>query len=306
MNLRQLEIIHAVLRTGSVTDAARALRISQPAVSIALRQYEDRLGARLFERRKGRLVPTAEARELFPDVEDIFDRLGIVHRKLQDIVSGQSGSLCIVSTAAILSSDLAEAIARYRENWPGVRIEIRRMTTTQVIERVARGDAELGLAHLEAREEELAAERLADIQVVCALPAGNPLAARRVVHLRDLAVLPLITYGPDSNIGVPVRRAFAALGLTIRDEVTINDAPTGLQLVQVGVGVALVGHLASCAVAMAGVEIRPIWPAIPVPVLLLTRQDRPVSRNAQRMVDLLRRIRAPSAELAVEAAASLG
>ena len=294
MNLRQLEIIYAVLRTGSVTDAARALHISQPAVSIALRQYEDRLGARIFERRKGRLVATAEARSLFPDIEDLFERLGIVQRRLHDMILGQSGTLALASTAAVLSSDLADAVARFRRDWPSVRIEIRRMTTTQVIERVARGDAEVGLAHLEAQEHGLSVERLADIQVVCAVPSDHALAAKRVVRLEDLSAWPIITYSPDSNIGRPLRRAFAALGLTLNDVVTINDAATGLHLARVGAGVALVGHLESAPISVAGVAIRAIEPALPVPVLLLTRPDRALSQNAQRMVDLLRGIRAGS------------
>lgn len=291
MNLRQLEIIYAVLRTGSVTDAARALSISQPAVSIALRQCEDRLGTRIFERRKGRLIPTAEARSLFPDVEDIFGRLTIVQRKLQDMVAGQAGSLSLASTAAILGSDLAEAVALYRQRWPGVRIQVSRLTSTQVIERVSRGDVELGLAHLEAGNDGLASERLADIQVVCALPDGHPLAAKAVIDLTDLAPLPLITYAPGSNIGGPVRQAFASLGLPLRDEVTINDAPTGFHLAQAGAGVALVGHLASNPALTRGLAIRPIKPAIPVPVVLLTRQDRPLSQIAQRMAELLRSTR---------------
>lgn len=294
MNLRQLEIIYAILRTGSVTDAARALHISQPAVSIALRQYEDRLGARIFERRKGRLVATAEARSLFPDIEDLFERLGIVQRRLHDMILGQTGSLTLASTAAVLSSDLADAVARFRQDWPHIRIEIRRMTTTQVIERVARGDAEIGLAHLETREHGLSVERLADIQVVCAVPTNHPLAAKRLLRLEDLAAWPIITYSPDSNIGRPLRRAFAARGLTLDDAVTINDAATGLHLARVGAGVALVGHRASAPIAVAGVEIRAIDPALPVPVLLLTRPDRPLSQNARRMVDLLRGSRGAS------------
>lgn len=291
MSLRQLEIVWTILRTGSVTAAAQLLHVSQPAVSIALRQYEDRLGAPLFERRRGRLIPTAEARQLLPDMNEVFERLDIVQRNLQELAAGRGGSLSLASTAAILSSDLAEAVARYRQVHPDVRIDIRRMTTTQVIERVARGEAELGLAHLEAPDRGLAAERLADIQVVCALHPAHALARRSPVSLADLACFPVATYAHDSNIGRPIRQAFLSLGLDLRDEVIINDAPTGFHLARMDVGAALVGHLASEGAEMPGVVIRPIAPSIPVPVVLLTRQDRPLSQNARQMTALLRRIR---------------
>ena len=159
------------------------------------------------------------------------------------------------------------------------------------IERVARGEAELGLAHVEAPERGLASERLADIQVVCALPAGHALPAHAFVKLSDLAAFPIVTYAPESNIGRPIRDIFRSLGLTLQDQVIINDAPTGFQLPRMGIGPALVGHLASGDTGMPSVVIRPISPAIPVPVVLLTRPDRALSQNARQMVELLRHIR---------------
>ena len=71
-NLRHFDVVRSVMEAGSVTEAARLLRVSQPAVSKTLAQVEDRLGFRLFTRDRGRLIATAEARALLPEIEKAF------------------------------------------------------------------------------------------------------------------------------------------------------------------------------------------------------------------------------------------
>jgi DNA-binding transcriptional LysR family regulator len=293
MNLRQLEILHAVLRTGSVTEAARTLNLSQPAVSIALRHYEDRLGAPVFHRSKGRLTPTAEALEMFPDIEDLLVRVTAVNRRLQDLLESRGGSLAILSTATIVNSDLAAAIGLYRSRYPDVRIILRRMHTQQIIDHIERGEAELGLAHQDLPEENLNVERLAEIAVVCGVRADHPLARKSSISVNDLREESVITYGPVAPIGRPIRAAFAAAGAAIRDSVIVNDALTGFHLASAGAGIALVGHFGTRAPMMfPDLVVRPLRPKILAPVVLLTRKERSLSRNAMRMIEFLRHSRA--------------
>jgi DNA-binding transcriptional LysR family regulator len=80
MNLRQLEVFYAVMQAGSVTGAARNLNVTQPAVSNVLKHTEQQVKFKLFERMGGRLHPAAEARDLLPDVNEIFGRIGTLNR----------------------------------------------------------------------------------------------------------------------------------------------------------------------------------------------------------------------------------
>ena len=93
INLRQVEVFYAVMRAGSVTEAARVLNVTQPAVSAALKQFEARLKMKLFDRVGGRLQPTPEARALLPDVAEIFGRLCAVERFSQDLAQVSNGGL---------------------------------------------------------------------------------------------------------------------------------------------------------------------------------------------------------------------
>ena len=90
MRARQLEVFTAVMRAGTVTEAARLLNISQPALSQVLRHTEDDLGFALFTREKGRLKPTPEAQELYPEAERLFGELEGLRRKTADLRLGRA------------------------------------------------------------------------------------------------------------------------------------------------------------------------------------------------------------------------
>ena len=73
MRLRQIEVFHAVYTNGSITNAAAALHVSQPSVSKVLAHAEQQIGYRLFDRVKGKLIPTPEAHQLFTHVRDVYE-----------------------------------------------------------------------------------------------------------------------------------------------------------------------------------------------------------------------------------------
>ena len=91
ISLRHIEVFYAIMRAGTITEAARILNVSQPAVSVALKHFESRIGMRLFDRAGGRLKPTPEAKALLPDVAEIFGRLSAVERFSQDLAGGSRG-----------------------------------------------------------------------------------------------------------------------------------------------------------------------------------------------------------------------
>src|SRR5581483_7386057 len=88
VNARQLEIFHAVMRSGTITGAASFLGISQPAVNKTMRAIERRLGFKLLRPIKGRLYPTPEAQRLLPDADRIMSELAAFERLTGEIKTG--------------------------------------------------------------------------------------------------------------------------------------------------------------------------------------------------------------------------
>jgi DNA-binding transcriptional LysR family regulator len=120
MRARQLEVFTAVMRAGTVTAAARMLNISQPALSQILLHAEDELGFALFDRDKGRLRPTPEALELFPEAERLFAGLEGLRRKTADLRLGRAGLVRIGASAPPAMSLLPRALAAFRAQNPDV------------------------------------------------------------------------------------------------------------------------------------------------------------------------------------------
>src|SRR4051812_21627111 len=98
LSLRQIEVFRAVMVTGSISGGARLLRVSQPAVSRLLAYTEDRLGARLFERVRGRLHPAPEARRLFQGVDEVYRSVQRVNDLAQDLLRPSAGYVSVVSS----------------------------------------------------------------------------------------------------------------------------------------------------------------------------------------------------------------
>src|SRR5690606_19395695 len=101
MNLRHMEVFRAVMLTGGVSGAAQLLHISQPAVSKMLMQSQRNLGFALFERVKGRLVPTSEAQALHAEIEALWRGVERVRDTTRELASPRSGSLTVGVSASL-------------------------------------------------------------------------------------------------------------------------------------------------------------------------------------------------------------
>ena len=124
LRLRQFEALMAVIQTGSVTNAAKELGISQPAVSRLLSDLGQTLGFSLFDRRDGKLVPTQEVRFLQSDIQrllDLMDQIGVVS---QSITERKAGHIRIACLPGFATSHLPEVIASFLKDKPGVSVTI--------------------------------------------------------------------------------------------------------------------------------------------------------------------------------------
>src|SRR5205085_10668029 len=122
MNLRHIEIFHAVYVNGSVSAAARALNVSQPSVSKMLRHAESLLGFQLFQRTNGGLVPTEDAHSLFAEVREIQDRVHALREAGRNLRRGIGGSLRISARPSLAPGARPPAVARRLRTPPKVEV----------------------------------------------------------------------------------------------------------------------------------------------------------------------------------------
>ncbi len=289
VNLKHIEVFHAIMRTGSVTAAARLLNVTQPAVSATLKHFEQRLQIKLFERRSGRLVPTPEAQALLPDISGIYGRIEAIERLAQDLAGGRLGTLSIAASSPIANGFLARAVATFLATTPGTRVALQSLASPQVLDRVANGEAELGMAYEPLVHPDVITEVMALNSVACVMRQDHPLASREEVQMSDLAPHPVITYLPQALLRPYVDRAFGEAGISPDIKVQVGLSITGIALAFHGAGVALVEPQLLRALPLPGMVARPLRPRIEVKTMLLLHRSAPRSRLLDRFISHLRR-----------------
>ena len=291
INLKHIEAFHAIMRTGSVTAAARALNVTQPAISSVLKHMENRLNINLFDRVGGRLQPTPEAHALMPDIVGIFGRLEAIKRLTHDLAGGLLGSLSIAATSPVANGKLARLVASFIAERPGTHIALQALASPLVFDRVANREAEVGIAYaptVPAMNSEVTIEVLGRNSIGCVMRSDHPLAGYSEIRVSDLDDHPLITYLPQALLRPYVDRALALAGVTPNIAVQVGLSITGMALAYQGAGIALVELDLFESLPLPGLVARPLQPPIEVETLLLLHKTAPRSKLLEKFIESLR------------------
>lgn len=286
--LRQMEAFRAVMLTGSMNGAAKLLFVSQPAVSRLIAHTEQSLGLQLFERDKGKLTPTPEAQRLFEEVGPLFDEALRIDELARDLAERPEGALTLCSSPSLALNFVPPVIAQYMELYPNVRLKFHTTLLSDMAHELLGRKAELAVSVLPIDHPNLVVEPLATGEMVCILPQGHPLAARRALSLAELAECRLILYNRNIPFGQLVAAAFQRANVSWNPAVEIVRAELACALVRVGAGVAIVDEFSVGQQGWPGVVTRPLRESIPLSLSLVrSRFDRP-SRQVQRFVRLIK------------------
>lgn len=293
MNLRQLEVFHAIMKSGSVTGAARNLHVSQPAVSAVLKHTEQQLKMKLFERRAGRLYATPEATAMLPDVNEIFGRIDTLNRIVQEMRDGMTGRVVVSTSPTLVNAYLPRAIGLFRRSNRSVHVSIQSLPTPLAIDRVARREADLGVVYAPILDRGVESEALVDTEIACVVPKRHRLARKREIKPGDLAAESVISLGPTTMLGMLIddqsrKAGFAPPVIGIEASSSI----TACLLVSEGAGVALIDRAAGMARTFNELAFRPFVPRITVPIKLIYPRDRPRSRATMQLAELLKGVSA--------------
>ena len=289
MNARQLEIFHAVMRSGTITGAASFLGISQPAVSKAMQAMERRVGFKLLRPVKGRLYPTPEAQRLLPDADRIMSELSAFERLTGEVKAGGTGLVRIAASSSCAAALLPVAAASFVKANPSIRISSHLLPARGVAEAVAGGEADFGLALSPVQLPGLTVRTLGSAEMVLIAPLGHPLLARETITPLELAKSPLISFGRETHFGQLLDQAFEQAGARRQIDLQVTMSIVAACYVQQGIGVALVDSFALHA-GLAGLGWRPFNPAVVLPVTLMSQGDHLLSRHANALVSGIEKV----------------
>lgn len=288
INVRHLAVFQAVMKTGSVSAAARLLAVSQPAVTKTLQQIEWEIGVPLFRRIKGRLQPTPESVLLLPKVDQVFVAVDEVKRLAGEIGGGGVGQVSIATATTLATSIVGAAVVDYRNLRPQVKVGVRALATRQVIELVANNQVDVGLADAATIEGSLQTVEICRAQIGCAMREDHRLAKKKVVHIGDLKGENIITFFEETMIGMQVRQRLRALDMPSEIAMATNQSLVACLLVSNGLGVGLIDPFTLLSGMFPNVTMRPLTPPSEIRPRFVFPPNRPLSIAAKEFIQIIR------------------
>jgi DNA-binding transcriptional LysR family regulator len=284
MNFRQIEAFRQVMQCGSITRAADAMSLSQPAVSHLVSNLEDWLGFTLFVRRAGQpLKPTSEALTLFAEVTRSFVGMQELTLAARDIRAQRGGNIRVVAPAFIANSILSEATAAYltKRTDSSAMIEVR--NHHDIVDMVAAKVIDLAVAVLPITNSLVSVEELGQFELVCAMRLDHPLAHSERVSVQNLRDEDLITNTDGSQIGLAAERLLQASGIPVTRRVTVRNQEIACNLVARGIGIAIIARPLPDHVAnYPKIVFRPFEPASHITIgVLIPKSVKPSQLMAE-------------------------
>jgi DNA-binding transcriptional LysR family regulator len=287
ISLKQIEYFRAVMEAGTVSGAAEMLSVSQPNVSRMLKYTEGRLGMRLFERNRGRLQPTAEARALYREVQSLHAHLEAVQDAVRHIARGELGRFAVGASPSLGRHVLPTALSSLRHEFPQLAIKLDILSVSQVIEYVTLNQGECACTIFPIAHPQIETQAYAAGALMCAVPRGHPLAQRAVITPRDLATESLIGFEPNTPHGRVMHDFLRQSGREPVYLCTARFAETACALAEKGNGIALVDEFTISGNVFPNLVALPTRWRKPFRIYLHRSVERPLSRVGARLAELL-------------------
>ncbi|EGT4253613.1 LysR family transcriptional regulator [Citrobacter amalonaticus] len=281
VNLRHIEIFHAVMTAGNLTEAARLLHTSQPTVSRELARFEKVLGLKLFERARGRLHPTVQGLRLFEEVQRSWYGLDRIVSAAESLREFRQGELSIVCLPVFSQSLLPALIQPFLARYPDVSLNIVPQESPLLEEWLSAQRHDLGLTetlHTPAGTERT---ELFSLDEVCVLPPGHPLAEKPVLTPQDFQGENYISLSRTDSYRQLLDTLFTEHDVKRRMVVETHSASSVCAMVRAGAGLSVVNPLTALDYAASGVVVRRFSLSVPFTVSLV----RPIHRPASALVE---------------------
>ena len=287
-SLRQLRAFRAVYQLRKLSAAAEQLSVTQSAVSVLIRQLEESLGTRLFDRTTRSLRPTPAAQEAIVVAERILRDVDLLGAGLRELSELRRGSLSLAVTPTLGEILLPGAVQLFRERHPEIRLSIDDCSPDQFVSRVLGEHVDLGIGTPERAAADVDTAKLLSDHLALVCREDHPLARRRSVRWSDLQGHPVITVRPGYGIRPLIDSAAANAGVMLEVVSEVNFLSTALWMVQSGLGAAVMPSAYVRAPAGRELIVRKlIGPVVSRDIFIVTKRGRSLSAAAQAFVAVL-------------------
>lgn len=288
ITLRQLRAFVAVARTGSFTLAAESLFVTQSALSGLIKEMEQSLGVRLFDRSTRRIQLSDIGRSIYPLIEKTLLDLDGVFDEVTNLKALKKGLVRVAAPQLMACTLLPEVIAAFRTAHPDVDVRLVDCAVEGVVSRVFSGEVDFGVGPERDPNSDILATTLFTLPFYAVFPPGHALAVHKEIHWADLMSYPLITLQGQFVERLSMDLHAAVRDLNLESNTTVTFMSTALSMVSAGLGVTICIPYAASLVRLYRLDMRPlVAPVVPRRFYVFTRNGRSLSPAAQRFQDFL-------------------
>ncbi|MGE4299216.1 MAG: LysR family transcriptional regulator [Desulfovibrionaceae bacterium] len=276
-----------VLELGTFSKAAAVLGVTQPAVSLQVRQLETRMGVRLVERVGRRATPTAAGQELLGHARRIEETVASALAAMDRHAHGAPGRVRIGTGATACIYLLPPLLRDVKRRFPSLEMTVRTGNTVDVLKELDENALDVGLVTLPASGRMFEVTPIMDDPFVAIAPAlDNPLP--EVVTPEALARLPVVLFEAGGNTRLLVDQWFARAGVHLTPVMSLGNVEAIKEMVGAGLGCAVLPGSAIRGTGEGGIVARPLAPRLTRCLALVIRRDKVVGRGLRETINALR------------------
>lgn len=288
MNLRHIEIFHAVYVNGSVSAAARALNVSQPSVSKMLRHAESLLGFHLFQRTNGGLVPTEDAHTLFGEVREIQDRVHALREAGRNLRRGTGGTLRVSALPSLALEAVPTAVARFLRTHENVKFDLQTVHHDDLLRKLHERETDIAVAYQVPQAAPVAQSWLGEGELVVLYREEDMPDAPPCIELNRLQGQRFISLAASGPTGQIFTDELQRLNVELEHVVSARTFYIAAALVRQGVGMTVIDSFTAQACLAPGLAMRPLKPRITFDIHAVYLLNRPLGALASEFMKTLK------------------
>lgn len=286
VSTRQLRAFLALVRHRNFTKAAAETNLSQPAYSALIRQLEEAVQVRLFDRNTRHVELTPEGIEFEVSARRVLDEFEAAMSGMHERSTRRRGRVAIALLPSLAADWLPGVLAGFNAEHPGIELEVADVLSEACIEHVRSGQYDFALAATRANTAELRAEPFCSDEFHLVCRRDHPLAELDNPRARDLAAWPFIHLSRTSSVRQYIDAA--TLPRVLPPMLEVDQLATVAGMVRAGLGVSVVPALTLYQFRQPELAIKPLrWPGLTRHIYLVRRRDRRLSVAAEDFYQLV-------------------
>jgi DNA-binding transcriptional LysR family regulator len=286
--VRQLRAFVAVYRLGKLSAAAEQLFVTQSAISVLIRQMEQGLGARLFDRTTRSLQPTQAAREALVVAERILRDVESLGSSFRDLGGLRRGRVCVAVTPTLAAFVMPPVIRRFAVLYPDIRVVVDDCAPDQFMSRVIGEHVDFGIGTPEKMLADADLQTLVPDHLSLVCRPDHALAGREVVRWADLDGHPVITVRPGYGIRPMIDATASGAGVALNVVNEVSFLSTALWMTAGGLGASIMPSAFATHGAEPGLVIKTLTgPRVSRDISVVTKRGRSLSAASQAFVDVM-------------------